>query len=395
MNRMTNLSRAVGMVVVGLLAATAAGQDSQALRELEHSHDKLVPLKAAISVTEAQHALEQIEAWNLPVNKLAKEQRGWLERLTIHAALAAGHAGRADDWLPELERDFTDERETLRAAWLVAVAMGNAQAAMATLEKLKEQDLARPRAIAARQRRLRMVGKAVPDIEVKTEDGRLIALRRRNDAVLVLDFWRLRDQPKERHVAALRALHEAYGNRPTVQFLGVNSDGPDKIEAAQRLATENGYTWPRHYERRTSNAPLRDQAFHVEAAPWQVIVDMQGNVRAVGSAHDPAFQYALRAAVAEAEGRYRALLPRTIAGVEAAARLPKTPAVEPEPKRKEKRVATGDLPSNLEAKRLLDRARVFLKTGLKRDAKKLLEEVVEKYPGTREAREAKEWLSFL
>jgi hypothetical protein len=395
---------AAWLVAIRLLAGSAAlGQDQAVLEELRRWHDRLTKPGETVSLADGRAAADKLKAWNLPINDLEPEQRGQVIRLTIYAALAVGDAGRAADWLGELERTFPDARDTLRAAWLVAGATGDAELARRTLRKLKEQGAASETAVTKRLHRLRMIGHPAPDIQVTVEGSagvspagaRRIGLRQRDGVVLVLDFWRVSQKPTDKQVQSLRELYQAYVSEPKVQFFGVNADPPADVEAARKFAADNGYAWPQHYERPSGGAPLTDEAFQVDSVPWQVIVDADGNVRAVGSAGDPEFQYALRAAVAEVRGEYRALRPKTTEGVSATVKTPEPPAVQPQPKEPEKPVGKGDLPRNPEAQRLLDQARVYLKTGRKTDARKLLKEIIEKYPGTWEAAEAKERLDAL
>ncbi|MCK4341497.1 MAG: redoxin domain-containing protein [Phycisphaerae bacterium] len=373
----------VTVLAVLLLAPAGLAQDSKTLAELQRWHDELTKSKTAVSVEDGRQALAQIKKWSLKLDDLEVEQRGRLLRLEIIAALAVGDAARAASWLPDLELDFPDTRETLRAAWLVAGASGDAELAQQTLEKLRERKAASTTAVSKRLRRLRMIGRPAPEVDIRTESGRTIPLHERNGVVLVLDFWNVRRKPGDKQIAVLRGLHDAFAHEREVEFLGINSDPPPQVDAAKKFAADSGYQWPQHYERQTKGAPLTDKAFHVDFTPWQVIIDRHGNVRAVGSASAPEFQYALRAAAAEAQGKYAVLWPKTTDGVPA---QPRTPVAKAE---KKKPAVEKDLPHHPEAKRLLDQARLYLKTGRKRDAKKLLEELIEKYPDTWEAREAR------
>ncbi len=381
-----------GIVALGV-TAIAAAQDSKTLGELKRWHDKLAESKTAISVADGQQARAELKKWGLSPDKLEAEPRGQLLRLEIFAALAVGDANGAVTVLPALERDFPKTQETLRAKWMTAVAAGDAQLAQQTLEQLKEGGTAKDKAIATRLARLRLVGTPAPDDEVAAEGGRKCPLRKRGGVVLALDFWNTREPPMERQVAALRGLAEAYAPDPKVEFLGINAGTPEQADAAKKLAAEKGYKWPQHYET-LAGAPLTEQAFHVESSPWDVLIDGDGNVRAVGAASEPEFQYALRAAVAEVKGDYPPVAPKTTEGVAAARAAGETPAVEAEKKgekkeKEEQAKPEPEPPHDPEAAKLLDQARLYLKTGKKTDAKKLLQELIEKYPNTWEAREAK------
>ena len=381
-----------GIVALGA-TAIAAAQDSKTLGELKRWHDKLAESKTAISVVDGQQARAELKKWDLSPDKLQLEPRGQLLRLEIFAALAVGDANGALALLPALERDFPKTQETLRAKWMTAVAAGDAQLAQQTLEQLKEGGT-KEKAIAARLERLRPVGTPAPDREMVAEGGQKFPLRKRGGAILVLDFWNMREAPTERQVAALRGLAEGYAAEPKVEFLGISDDKAEQVEAAKKLAAEKGYKWAQLYEATASGAALTEPAFHVVAMPWDVVIDGDGNVRAVGTASEPEFQYALRAAVAEVKGDYPPVAPKTTEGVAAARAAGETPAVEAEKKgekkeKEEQAKPEPEPPHNEEAAKLLDQARLYLKTGKKTEAKKLLRELIEKYPNTWEAREAK------
>lgn len=397
------------------LAAGAAAQDAKTLAELKRWHNKVADPYKVVSAEDARQAQDKLKEWNLSADKLAVESRGQLLRLEIYAALALGDAGRAAERLPELELDLPNTPETAQAGYLVASAIGDAELTRQKLEKLRELKAEGSKLISTRSRQLRLVGQAAPDTDVKTEDGQTLPLRKRGGGVLVLDFWNLRQKPTDEQIKALRGLYEALAAEQKVRFLGINTDGPAQIAAAQKFAGENGYVWPQHFERKTASAPLTNEAFRCGPPPWQVVIDGQGHIRAVGAANEPALHYALRAAVGEAKGTYRSLRPKTISGEVAAepkepaadkpdqpaAGKPDQPAAKPgekpqvKPKDGPAPAPKGDLPSDPDARALLDRARLYIKTGKRTEAKKLLQEVIDKYPGTLEAKDAKQFLQGL
>jgi hypothetical protein len=381
---------AIGLL--SLLTSAAVGQDTQSLAELKQWHEKLARPSDVVSVADGRQALAQLKTWNFAPDKLEAEQRGWLLGVALRADLAVGDAAGAAERLTRLQHERPDARETLGAQWQVAVATGDAELARRTLDTLKDQKAASEKAFSTRLARLEMVGQSAPGVTVKAGSGKPIALQQRERVVLLLDFWSLDKRPDEKQVKALCALYAEYGQPAQVQFLGVNTGASADLDSAEKFAADSGFEWPQYFEARP-RSELLGKLFHVVSAPWQVLVDGDGNVRAVGAVTEPAFIYALRAAVAEAAGEYIAVRPKTTAGVEAEGRTAVKPAApEAKEKEQEKPVASGDLPHNQEAASLLNQARVYLKTGRKTDAKKLLQEIVEKYPGTWEAKDAQETL---
>lgn len=208
----------------------------------------------------------------------------------------------------------------------------------------------------------------------------------------------MNEQPSAREVEALRAIHQEHRSAGAFVLLSVNTDPADRLPAAQAFVKQQNYDWPQTFERRTDGSQFT-QPFSLESLPIQVLIDRYGYVRAVGQADEPALRYAVRAAVAEARGTYGVVMPKTTDGTAA-----KVPAAEREAATVENRPgartapegpaapAREELRNDPDARKLLDQARVYLKTGRKRDAKKILEEVVAKYPGTYEAQTAQEYL---
>lgn len=376
------------LLLSALLAAATAAQPESPRTGLKELRDTLAKTRGAIPREVGERAQREVRRWDLSPDDLDPAARGWLREAQVYAALAVGDAQQAAAILPRLAADFPDTRQTLRLSWLVAGAAGDAELALKTLVRLKEIGAAGDAAIAKHQKRLARIGHPAPQQSVQTEAGASIALVQRSGVVLVLDFWTLREEPSAKHIAALRGLVEEYAGNGQVAFVGINSDSSQQVAAARTFAKTHGFTWPQHYERSPGRRPLTDQAFFgVAGFPWDVLIDAEGMVRAVGTARAAGFQYALRAAVAEAQGKYAPLRPRAADGIEAP-----RPAVQAAPAKtpKEKRgTRPAEPPHHPEARRLLDQARLYLKTGRKRDARKLLEELIDKYPNTWEAREAR------
>lgn len=370
-------------LLVTVLAHAAMAQDTPPRENLKSLRDTLARTRGAISRDTGQRARRDLQRWNLSSTELDAEARGWLLEVQIYAALAVGDAREAADILSQAP-ELPNARQTLRLSWLVAGAAGDAELAQRTLEQLRRTGFASDTAITKRRARLARIGHPAPDQTIRTDSGDTIALRDRGGDVLVLDFWCLRDQPTKKQIAALRDLVRESERHGRIAFLGVNSDPPGKVDTARRFARKHDLVWPHYYEQDAKSPPLTNAAFGVASIPWTVLIDGEGNVRAVGTAMAPEFQYAVRAALAETLGTYAVVRPRKADGVEAP-----RPAVKAPPKKDEEQAKPADPPHHPEARRLLDQARLYLKTGRKRDARKLLEELIEKYPNTREAREAR------
>ena len=378
-----------------LLAGSTSGlaQDADAFQQLRRLHAEVAQPGKVLSIEEGRQALRRLHDLDLRPDALAPEQRAQMVRIKVYSALTLGDARLAAGHLVKLQEQSPDERETLDAGYLAACASGNAQLGDQMLKQLRRLAGADQRRLLAQRRRwLRGVGTPTPEITITTEDGTDVTPAERDGVVLVIDFWATRFPPSDELVAAFRQVHEVYQNDRKVEFLGVNTDSPARVEQAQAFAKSAGYVWSQHYERGTPRDKSVRKAFGAGSPPWQVVVDQYGYIRAVGAADEPGFQYALRAAVAEAKRRYDPVLARTRDGQQAAPKEAVAEAAKRQAPDKKKPATTGELPSNPEAARKLGLARTFLKTGRRTDAKRLFEEVVRDYPGTREAKLAQEYL---
>jgi peroxiredoxin len=389
--------RMIVAVVLAALGGAAAAQD--AIKELEAELARLERPNEIISVEAGKAAREKLNAWQLPLKDLSKDQHAMLLRLHVLSALAVGDAAGAVAQAGNL-KNLPETPENLRAAWLAAGAAGDAQLAQHALGKLRTQGVASEKSLAVREARLKNIGQPAPAAELRTDAGVNVSVPRRDGQVLVLAFWKTTDKPTDKQIAALKDLYGAYGQEPKAAFIGVNSDGLNQTDTAREFAGKAGLEWPQVYE---GGGAKVTKLFGLDTASASVLIDQHGNVRTVAAASDPEFTYAVRAAVAEAKGDFASVLPKTMDGVVAKAAAkpaapPKEPGpvagpVKPEPAAQPK--GGGDLPHDPEAARLLDQARLYLKTGKKTEAKKILREIVEKYPGTWEARDAQERLDIL
>ncbi|MBU0640369.1 MAG: tetratricopeptide repeat protein [Planctomycetes bacterium] len=376
-----------------LMTAVAPAQDADVRRELQRLHDRLSDGTTVVSSAEAQAALGRLEEWNLPAAAASAEMRGLALRTEVLAALAVGHGARAVERYEKLAAAFPDQRATLETAYVLATATGNAQLGEQTLKQLGSLvDAGERSAYAQKRRRFRAVGTRAPDVTFSCEDGTEIAPARRTGGVLVIDFWNVRRSPTAAQVAGLRRLYDDCSNELGFRLVGVNAAGQSGLDEARAVASRNGYRWPQHYEQRGAGAPISHKAFRIGTAPVQVIIGHHGYICAVSNAVEPACHYAVRVALGEAQGCYPAVPLRTFEGTQV---VPQTEAKnangaraeKPEPEAKPQR--PENLRDDQEAEKLLRQARLYIKTGRRRDAKALLERIIREFPGTRQAEDAK------
>jgi peroxiredoxin len=396
LNSSRGFRRTLALCAAALALGGLHAQEAEKLKELKRLHDQLSESKSVLTVEQGRQARQRLAEWESWTKTLKGDERTMALRVELLAALAVGDAARAVDALSKLPPPGEKDRAGLELMALVAAVNGDAPRLDETLKKLKDLvEDSEQRQLSSRQRRVRKLGTEAPDVSVKLDDGRDLALHDRGGSALFIDFWSTRVKPTPQHVQALRSLYDEYKGR-RMEFLGVNTDGPAKLEDAKKFVEDHGYEWAQHYELRSAaDAPITQKAFAAGPPPWCAIVDRQGRIRTVGDPSEAEFQYALRAVVEETEGNFEAVAPRPLIEKPSARGEEKSREAEPrKEKAEEKKAQTpkGELPSNPEAESKLRQARLYLKTGKRTDAKRLLQEIVKDYPGTREAREAEQIL---
>jgi len=378
---------AVFLALTAPLAASHA-QPAGLLKSIDKLYSSLAKPEQVIDREQAREAARRLEAWRVDDESLPPESLARVTAIRTYIALAEGEATQARKHYKSLDKSFAASQDGLRLGYLVACACGDAQDAarcLSELRRLVERDARRR--LAVRRRWLRMVGQRAPDVTIRTDEMEEIPVRRRLDRVLLIDFWNTLKPPPDEDIQALCDLYERIGRQRNVQFVGVNADPEERIDRAREFAKQHGFEWPQRYEGTAVNAPLTHEAFHAGSPPWLVLIDTSGYIRAVGTAREPGFRYALRAAIREARGDAEPVRPRTREGREA---VPAAPSDEAAQGKKKDETAAPQ--SNPEAANLLKQARVYLRLGQRQRAKELLRRIVREYPGTLEARKAQEYL---
>jgi hypothetical protein len=268
-----------------------------------------------------------------------------------------------------------------------AVAAGDAKQARAALDATAQNKAAHvdPADVTRAREALDRVGTQVPAELLAKLTGVTSGPRK----AIVLDFWNTRKAPPDAAVQGLSALRADFETELAFELIGVNTDGPAGGQKARDAARQRGYEWKQHFDAEPAGAATK--LLQPRDPPWLVLIDSRGFVRAVGSGADPALTYAVRAAVAEARGDHEYVAPVTVKGE----RVGPAPAASGGPVakaggKKDDAGSWDQLPSNPDAAAKLNTARAFMKTGKRKDAKRLLEEIIRDYPGTREAHLAQE-----
>jgi thioredoxin-like negative regulator of GroEL len=381
----SRLAAGAAVVIAGVSPGLSQSADSQ--KKLDALYvQQLASAGRMWSINDGFRVLGELEDLELDRDKLPAEARGKALAVEAMGALAIGDAARAWATIGEIRQLVRDPLVVNMLTYRAAVASGDAKAARESLDSAASNSAAKidAKEVGRAQAALDRVGMQVPsDLVAKLSESGAAPRR----AVLV-DFWSAKSEPVKDAAAALSALNEAFSAEIAFELVGVNTDAAAGARDKQ-LAEQRGYTWKQHFAGDTAKAATK--LLQPKEPPWQVLIDSRGVVRAVGSAGDPGFVYAVRAAVAEARGDFSYVAPVTVkgqrvGGSEAGGVVGKAAKKEERPK------SADELPSNPDAERKLNTARAFMKTGKKTDAKRLLEEIIRDYPNTREAKLAEEFL---
>lgn len=383
----------------GLSYAQKGGGDE--LAELA-ALDGRVTSAAVLSSDDGQSVLAKLDGWRINPAKLTPEQRAqWLRCYTL-GMLACGDALSAGSYFVDLLAAQPDAPGTHRIGWQVALASADGKLAASMLGRLKDAaDAERKELLVEQARRTRHVGRLCPDVKLDVSPSELVELPGTR-GVFVLEFWNPRKKPDDAQIAAMRARYERYRS-DGVRFFGIVAAGKDGADA-RAFVRETNLNWPHVFEDKSAGAPLTHKAFQASATPMTIVVDADGIMRAASDPADAALEYALRAATAEAEGKFRSPDPRPVEG-----KPPVRGEIRAKPDDKSQKSASmtgrarepeGDKPAgeprNDElAESKLREGRLAMKTGQRKRAKEIFQEIVRDYPGTSAARQAQEYLSSM
>lgn len=383
------------IVCLFAIAVTAHAQNQRDLSELEQLHDAVVRPETVLERADVRRESSRLAELGLDAAQLDSPHKERLHRALLYIALAEGDAAKAQQHAVALREAGAQDRASLLAIMQAATAAGDAKLANDTLRPLTRTLAASERrAWAGRRMRLRMIGEEAPSLKIETESEGAISIKPRRGKILVIDFWNTLLEPPAEHRAGLRKLWDAYRLDRNVEFVGVNNDSAAKMPEAQQFAATEQYVWPIRYERQGITSPIAKE-FRAARPPWTVVIDSFGYIRAIGGASEPGLHYAIRAAVREAAGDKQVVLPRTRSGEQP--KLPDAQSTASSSGTDGSQPDAGDgyAPQNADAKRLLDQARTYIRTGLKTKARELLQRIIAEYPGTREAEDAQDYLESL
>ena len=117
-----------------------------------------------------------------------------------------------------------------------------------------------------------LLGKVAPDVQLKSEDGKVVSLSSYRGKPLLIDVWATWCGPCVAMVPELKKLNSDLSAHGVV-FLSV--DVADDSSTAARLLKDENVTWQNLHD---ADDTMRS-AFHASSAvPWQVFIDSDGKV---------------------------------------------------------------------------------------------------------------------
>ena len=378
--------------LVALGSGLAFGQPAATLSELQKLHATLTKPGTVLSRDQAKQAEGRLLEWGLTADAMSGESKRRLLAVETLIAAGMGDAAKAGPKAAALLAEAGDEIGALEAAYAGACAASDAQTAEAALKKLAEKTEGEAKKSVGRRRLwIGHVGREAPDMAITTDDVKDINPRKRGDKILIIDFWNTLSEPGKDQLERMKKLHEEFQSDANVEFLGVNAEAESRVDKAKDFAKRSGMSWPQRYEGVGIKAPITHEAFKAGQPPWVVLIDSYGYIRAIGVPGEPGFEYAFRAALAEARGDYPPVMPRTRDGKQAK-RESQTVSGGEANKPTAGAAPAGELPSNPEARKLLTEAHAMRRTGIKTKAQEIYKRIIQEFPNTKEAKEAQEWV---
>jgi thiol-disulfide isomerase/thioredoxin len=379
------------MCLAGLGVGPVRAQSESTLKELQKLHASLNQPGVVVTQDDGKKAEGRLLEWGLTADTMSGDAKRKLLAVEALAAAATGDAAKAGKKAAALIADAGDDVAALEAAYCGASAAGDAQVAEEALKKLSDKTQGEAKKSVSRRRSwIAQVGREAPDVSIATDDVKDISPRKRGDKVLLLDFWNTLAEPPKEHIERLKKLHAEFQGDANIEFVGINAESESRLDKAKEFAKRSGFAWPQRYEGVAIKAPITHEAFKAGQPPWVVLIDSYGFIRAVGAPGEPGFDYALRAALAEARGDFPPVMPRTRDGKQA--KRESQTVSGGEGASKPGAAPASDLPSNPEARKLLQEAHAMRRTGMKTKSKEMYQRIISEYPGTKEAKEAQEWI---
>ena len=114
-----------------------------------------------------------------------------------------------------------------------------------------------------------LIGKSVPDFNMKNESGNLISLENTKGKVVVLNFWFATCKPCISEIPELNKVYEEYKSDVDVVFASITFEQEKQVNA---FLKKHPLSYPI-----VSNAKKVCDLFNVSSFPTNIIIDRYGN----------------------------------------------------------------------------------------------------------------------
>lgn len=169
------------------------------------------------------------------------------------------------------------------------------------VDEFPAQKKFRPQLAAQEKANSEMIGKAAPDMELKSADGKVVRLSSFRGKPVLIDVWATWCGPCLQMMAELKKLNEELTAKGAV-FLTVDRD-EDAAVAAAFLQRER-VDWQNFHD----TGAAVSTAFHaMNGVPWQVMIDSNGNVALYHPGEDIT---ELRTAIARLGPQFSSMAPK-------------------------------------------------------------------------------------
>jgi len=157
------------------------------------------------------------------------------------------------------------------------------------------------RLAAERKANSEMIGKAAPDVELKSEDGKVVHLSSFRGKPVLIDVWATWCGPCVAMIPEMKKINDELTARGAV-LLTVDRD-EDATTANAFLKREN-LEWPNFHD---ADGTMAAAFYATNGVPWQVMIDGEGKVAFYHPGEDIA---ELRAAIAKLGPQYSSMAPK-------------------------------------------------------------------------------------
>ncbi|MCU0346339.1 MAG: TlpA family protein disulfide reductase [Saprospiraceae bacterium] len=144
--------------------------------------------------------------------------------------------------------------------------------------------------------------KSVPDVNVKTLDGKTINLREyaaASNKILIIDFWATWCSPCKKELDTVAEYYEEWQEKYNVELLAITIDNQRALPKVPGIVESKGWA----YTIFAGNEEDMRNAFNFQTIPQTLVIDKSGNITFEHNGYVPGDEEELEQAVAKAAGK--------------------------------------------------------------------------------------------